>query len=636
MNHLKTQKLRHAAGIAVCLLLALYMLITLYMTVSPAQAGEELSLAAALSQAFSSFTWAPPILYLLLSILSGITLLSPDKKDPHPFYTAAAAAFLTFCMLLGRAFIDPDWAHLVIRNDIRCVVKWLFCLPGWFFLCFSIVRLLYLIMDACAQHPSLTRRRHTLFVAFDAHPFTLSFLILLVCYAPVTILSLPGLVEAGDTVSQIVQFYGGIPGGHDRIYPDSMLTNHHPILHTLLLHIFLEAGRLLFSSAQTGLALLTILQVLLTCSALAYALKQLYQEGVPGSACMAAALFLGLHPRIQNFIVLLSKDMLYAVFLLLFGIAIIRVLKGQKPCFSLLITSSLGCMFMRNEGIYILIGTLVVMLLLHKKARRHAAAALLLCAAIWIVWTDAVFPALQISPGSKREMFSIPFQQTGRVVARSGDKVTTEEREAIDAVLQYDHIAHMYQPNLADGVKNLYRQEAADGAMSTYLKTWFSMFFKHPMVYIEAFLENKNLFLYPTPSITGAEDTAKYYETSALDFRVINEDCAAYGISLSYPTSLEKARTTYERARETLFSLPILRLLTQSAPIVWASVLLLLYALSRRKWESLLLLIPVLLQILVIFAGPTDGWLFRYIYPVALYLPVCLFYSIYVDTKKPS
>ena len=135
---------------------------------------------------------------------------------------------------------------------------------------------------------------------------------------------------------------------------------------------------------------------------------------------------------------------------------------------------------------------------------------------------------------------------------------------------------------------------------------------------------------------TGAEDTAKYYETSALDFRVINEDCAAYGISLSYPTSLEKARTTYERARETLFSLPILRLLTQSAPIVWASVLLLLYALSRRKWESLLLLIPVLLQILVIFAGPTDGWLFRYIYPVALYLPVCLFYSIYVDTKKPS
>ena len=132
------------------------------------------------------------------------------------------------------------------------------------------------------------------------------------------------------------------------------------------------------------------------------------------------------------------------------------------------------------------------------------------------------------------------------------------------------------------------------------------------------------------------ENTAKYYIASETDFAVVNRDGRENNVdmSLAYPEGLSGVRSEYERVRESVFSRPGLRLATQCSPVVWAVLLLLLYVLSRRRWNALILLVPAVLQMLVVFVGPTDGFLFRYVYPIVLYLPFCILYAMYENKAE--
>lgn len=629
---MKIERAKKYLHILLSLLLALYMLIALRMNVSPTETADSLSMLQAVHHALDGPAWAVLLLYAALAALTMAAAHIGCTGIGQLVFAGLPAVFLAFCTCVGKAFIDPDWGNLVISLSWLRMQKWLFCFPGWFFLGFAAMIVLYHLLDRLAQKH---RKQHgtgknAWIRAFEAHPFAAPLLVLLVCYVPVLILSLPGLVMPADTANQIMQSYGKIAPGLARIYEDGTLTNHHPVVHTMLLHVFLELGKCVFGSAQAGLSIFVCLQVLLTACVLAWMLCELHEQGASGYACLAAAVFLGLHPRIQNLIVLVSKDVLYADMLVLFGIGLMRLFAGRPASMRILLPSAVGMMLMRNEGVYILVGVMAMVFLLKRAHRRRAIVFAAGTMAFWMLWTGVLFPALHISPGSRREMLSVPFQQTGRYIAYHGDKVTEQERAVIDKVLVYDEIGINYKPNSADGVKDLYRESATDEDMKAYWKTWLSMFKKYPMTYVEAILENKNQLLYPTSSRIFLEDTAHYYIESAADLQVISDVCVDEEIQLSYPKALEKLRFGYERLRESVFALPGLHLLTQNAPYVWVIVILLCYALYRRRIHTLLLMVPIVLQIMVIFVGPLDGNTFRYMYPVVLYLPLPLMSALYM------
>lgn len=102
-------------------------------------------------------------------------------------------------------------------------------------------------------------------------------------------------------------------------------------------------------------------------------------------------------------------------------------------------------------------------------------AVLALCLASNMYFTKVFMPAHDITPGSKREILSIPFQQTARFVQKhdglnSGVNptvkedgtiveapcdglVTDEERAVIDRVLKYENLGRRYNPDKSDAVK---------------------------------------------------------------------------------------------------------------------------------------------------------------------------------------
>ena len=69
------------------------------------------------------------------------------------------------------------------------------------------------------------------------------------------------------------------------------------------------------------------------------------------------------------------------------------------------------------------------------------------------VFNSILLPVWGITPGSKGEMLSIPFQQTARYVKEYPEDIMEQERLAIDNLLQYDKLAEAYNPSLSDPVK---------------------------------------------------------------------------------------------------------------------------------------------------------------------------------------
>lgn len=65
-----------------------------------------------------------------------------------------------------------------------------------------------------------------------------------------------------------------------------------------------------------------------------------------------------------------------------------------------------------------------------------------------------IFPYLKITPGSTKEMLSVPFQQTARYIKEYSDEVTEKEKEVIDRVLNYDTLSERYDTDRSDKVKD--------------------------------------------------------------------------------------------------------------------------------------------------------------------------------------
>ena len=91
----------------------------------------------------------------------------------------------------------------------------------------------------------------------------------------------------------------------------------------------------------------------------------------------------------------------------------------------------------RNEAVYVLTASFLLMACLCKKLRKrmlgYSAGVLL----FGILVFQVLFPALSITPGSIREMLAVPFQQTARYVRDLGNEVTAEDEKAISAILDY-------------------------------------------------------------------------------------------------------------------------------------------------------------------------------------------------------
>ena len=371
-----------------------------------------------------------------------------------------------------------------------------------------------------------------------------------------------------------------------------------------------------------------LLQLVFMLVAVAYLISFLIEIGVSEKwVCLVLLYYFGSR-RIQNYMFLITKDVIFSAFILIFIVSIIRIfLTGKKRYYLLFGISVLGSILFRNDGRYMLIVSFVIIAILNRQFRRRLLVCAVLVSLFSSVYSNIVLPTFHIMPGSTREMLSVPFQQTARYLRESSTSVTQKEKDAISAILDYDTIIEKYNAELADPVKETFNENADSDALKEYFKVYISLFLKHPSHYIQATMNNYYYYYYP-----GSRFTVHYTYTgkgSSKFMEDTNKRCEVLGMDFAYPKTLDKYRNKYESIMEGIARLPIIAVLISPATYSWCLILIVFYCIKNKNKKAIVVTVPLCVQLLICMVGPTNGWHFRYMFSIAVCMPAVIILCLY-------
>lgn len=547
-------------------------------------------------------------------------------------YVLLAIVF-AFFMVEGQRYVKQDTIRSFVMG-YSTVFMYMAVMVGWAIVFLAALILLDKMFESISTRLSVGYDYTNRIVShISRHIFVYILLLLLLMLLPVSLIAFPGQFM-GDTAGIIAQGYN-IESYKPYWSPEEggiKLGNHHPITYTLLLHVCIVTGKSLFGSYNIGIYINVLLQIIISAAAFAYCISTLHHSGILrlGTALILACCY-GLNAQVQTYLLLVSKDAFYGAAILFFLTSAYRLCYcslRKSTCF-IFVCSALLCVLFRNDGIYVILPTLFV-LLTQKQSRRISAVLLPALIVFWLVFGKILLPLAGVAPGSKREMLSIPFQQTARYLVTHPEDVTESEQSAIDSVLIYNLVAESYDPDISDPVKNLYREKATGEDVSRYFKAWKSMFVKHPATYVYAFLNNKYEYFYPNAPI----EKAFSFGWSEIRMDVSNQYCETVGTDFHYPLQTKTLRELYETIRDSMLTIPLISGLLAAPFYLWISLILLAYSLKRKNRNALVLCVPILMIILINLAGPTNGNYFRYSYPIMICLPIIISSTLHVSKEQ--
>ena len=579
-----------------------------------------------------------PVLFLFYSYVEKECRREVTKK---PFAVAVALLFAVF-LLVGESFECTESLNPIIhglRNGQT--IKSGICFAGYFILMYNVT--LFLFAKSSDIFSGIKKCRLPLIGKYgewiQRKPFLTVFITLIIAYIPYMVASYPGIFLSDET-AQIYQ-------GHkefriiDPWYFEGHLfneevyyNNNHPIVHTLFINLFIDAGIKIFHSGNAGVFAYTLTQTLAALATIGFFCRYIVKKlKVSSWMVFLLILYYALSPRIQNYMMVTTKDIYYSLFLSFFVIFLYSIITERNTKFEYLgITlSGSGIFFFRNEGRYILLLAFVLLLVFaFKKQKLFAVIGIGAVISFSFLFTNVILPGAGVTPGSIRETYSVPFQQTARYIRDEGKNVTQEEKNAISRVLPYDEIAGLYDPNRSDYVKATYYEDATDEDRKEYFKAWGKMFFKKPRIYIEATINNYYQYLYPGK----VKMNMRPYGYSETQFDKINVQLGEIGIQIYYPDNLDTYRNNFEFIREYIANIPIISLLITAATYSWWLLYLFFYAIYKKSGLSIALMGSCIGVFLICFMGPCNGFYCRYSYPLMMVLPIVTILVMTLIEKK--
>ena len=281
--------------------------------------------------------------------------------------------------------------------------------------------------------------------------------------------------------------------------------------------------------------------------------------------------------------------------------------------------SALLIALFRNNCVYVAapVTVLLVIYLLVKREKWYYSLVIVLLLGGYFAFNSYIFNYGGVEKGSAREALSIPFQQTARTVRDHGDEITEEERMAIDGLLDYDSLAESYDPLISDPIKDNAKSGVGKEAILNYFVTWFKMFFKYPLTYIEAGLGQSYGYYAFTPQFPYG---AGNYNSGMTIFNWIEVETFQEYYSFHYIETWETGRNVLAAWAELWDKIPILNLTNRLPLYTWTILLMGYYLLRKRRFAEILPVLALLLMILTCMASPVNGC-FRYFASVAASFP---------------
>lgn len=525
--------------------------------------------------------------------------------------------------LFGKAFNDFGSTIILVTSVVQ-IVKTVLIFAGYlmFFTC-AVKTIRYYF------HASITLNK-----GFDIeNPVKYQFIVfgLLIAIWSVHVIGYyPGMFM-GDTEDIIYMAYNYHTVWADTvelISDEVLLVDHHSVLYTYILGFFVKLGRFLFNSENIGLFIYTLFQAAFTAWVLAYSLYKLKKYGVSAGIRTVIFLFFAFFPWIPRYAIMATKDTLFADLMMLYLLTITDVLSEKDKKISvknitLIIVYAVLMFLLRKNGLYVTILSLPFLLMINKKWLKQIIIACVCIFLSQILYADVILPAAKITDGSVSAALSVPLQQTSRYLHYFGDEVTEEEKEAIDAVVNYETVSNVYWPDRSDWAKYAWRKEATGEEMKEYFITWFKMLCKKPLTYVAATAHNCYGYFYPV-----ILDLAEFEVSNVGAISSTNRD-GYFNFEMSHSKFSMFFRDVLKLSDTILMRTPLLNIICTSAFYIWILIFVWTKSIVSKDRKTLMLVVPMLMLMLTILTGPCNGNIYhRFTYPVAMCIPVIAAYSV--------
>lgn len=459
---------------------------------------------------------------------------------------------------------------------------------------------------------------------FSNNPFLVSFLIIFSVWLLVALSSFPS-VFMGDSLDQVEQFLG-----------IQTKTAAHPVLSTLFIGSFVKFGQII-GNPNLGLFLYTLIQLLVVAILVAYSINLSYQMTRKRKSLLLVTMIIAVLPSINGTVVLATKDIIFSGFFVLYIVTLSAYFLDQQLFFTkkLWLIHSVSILFMqlfRYNALHFIALSLIVFaiseLVSRKKLIRKDSLILLTILTLFVgSGINQILVRSFAEEGFKskrREMLSLPFQQTARYLNYHEDEVSTKDKEVINNVLKYDVIKKAYNPIRSDAVKRTHNEEATSQEMSDYFKLVISQTISHPLVTLESVTASHgNLF-------NVDKSLNEYYKNGVVldgDNKEMMERYKNVGLSDSpIFLNLNKVRIFFYSLWDRL---PILSQVNNYGVHLFILLSLFVLSIRRNRFKLAAMFIPLGAYTGTLIAGPiTQGYL-RYELPILLVVPilVVLFFS---------
>lgn len=434
------------------------------------------------------------------------------------------------------------------------------------------------------------RRRFALLSAFA----------LALCWLPYLLALAPGNLfeDSMDSIGQMLAH------GHP-------VSNHHPMFYTLTVGVFLKAGQILFHSVNAGVLLFSLIQTALMIACAAAELDFLLRRGVPRAFVILSLAWFALLPVFPAYALTMWKDIPYSCALLLLSILLADLSCGrdfrgwQAAMFFLL----LAAMMTRNNGLYAGLMAGAGAWALCRRHRRGILAAVLAAALVFSALSALAVRLWRITEDFA-ESVGIPLQQLGYAI-NDGGVFSEEDKEYLFRLCPEEVWHYAYRPMLDDSLKWNPRFDVyfLHDTKARFFAVWFRGLVKNPVRYLRAYLLATYGFWSPTAAHEWGYMSVKLPENG-------------HGICWMNPLGSENSA----KIRGLIAShMPLIG----SGTLFWLLLLGLTLCLVRgRPASAAAPYLPALANQLTILIATPAAFSLRYVYILALGLPLFLLYPL--------
>ncbi len=519
------------------------------------------------------------------------------------------------------ALSAPMWDQVVFQGVKEAVV-----FIGSFVIFFCILSIFFAFIS---ESRLIDEKKQWIFFTNNGLSFFVVGIAIVLCWLPAYSTFYPGFMTT-DSMYQIREAIGEIG-----------LSNHHPVIHTLLVSAFISLGETI-STRTLGIGLYSAFQMVVMAAAISFSIWYLAKIGVNRAIRVCVLAYFVLNPMNAMYSVTMWKDILFSVILLILTIMLVEMARDAKKFFSsipkailFVLVAFLFCT-MRNNGLYAFVIFLPIFLAVYRVYWKQLGVILVALFVLLASYNGPVFSYLGVEPEGKTEALSVPLQQIARTVLYHKDQLDSLQLQKIAEIFPEEGFEQKYNPQLSDPIKNSFDYGTFSKDKPRYMELWAELLFEYPETYFNSFFENSYGYWHPNfVPVSRFWSTYVMERCEELGIRINNVEEFYYEINTAAEAEerVNKTQAASEKVDHyfrAIYAIPGVSMLSSIGFMMWVALITFAIFLIKGRPKLVLPLVLILGLFITTIASPVCGE-YRYAYGWMLAVPILFCVSLVAE-----